>query len=41
MDARTRWAAGVIITALVIAIIVAAVAGSAHTGSPPLVERSR
>jgi len=29
IDTRTRWAAGVIITALVIAIIVAAVAGSA------------
>jgi hypothetical protein len=29
MDARTRWAAGVIIAALTIAIVVAAVAGSA------------
>jgi hypothetical protein len=39
MDTRTRWAAGVIIVVLAIAIIVAAVAGSAHAGSPPLVER--
>jgi hypothetical protein len=34
MDTRTRWALGV-----VIAIIAAAVAGSAQAGSPPLVER--
>jgi hypothetical protein len=29
MDARTRWALGVILTALAVAIIVAAVTGSA------------
>ena len=41
MDTRTRWALGVILTALAIAIVVAAVAGSTHAGPPPLVERSR
>jgi hypothetical protein len=39
MAARTRWALGVILAPLAIAIVVAAVAGSAHAGSPPLVER--
>jgi len=29
MDTRTRWALGVILTALAVAIVVAAVAGSA------------
>ena len=36
MDARTRWAAGVILTALAVAIVVTAVAGSAHAGLLPL-----
>ena len=35
MDTRTRWALGVILTALVIAIVVAAVAGSASAGLLP------
>jgi hypothetical protein len=34
VDTRTRWALGVILVALTIAIIVAAVAGSASAGSP-------
>lgn len=34
MDARTRWAVVVILAALAIAIVIAAVAGSAHAGSP-------
>ena len=36
MDARTRLALVVILAALTIAIVVAAVAGSAHAGSLPL-----
>jgi hypothetical protein len=39
MDARTRWALGVILTVLAIAVIIAALAGSAHDSSPPLVKR--
>jgi hypothetical protein len=41
MNDRTRLALVVILAALTIAIVVAAVTGSANAGSPPLVERSQ
>jgi hypothetical protein len=32
MDARTRWALGVILTVLIVAVILAALAGSVKAG---------
>ncbi len=39
MDARTRWALVVILAIWAIAMVIAAMSGSAHAGAPPLVKR--